>query len=320
MHQPVLAREVLEGLVPEKCDIIVDATVGTGGHAEAILAKLKGKAKLICIDRDGNALRVAKRRLAEHKGRIHFAHLQFSRIEDLLSDLNVRSVSGFLFDLGLCALHLQNAKRGFSFQLDGPLDMRMDRTQPRNAYEVVNSYSSSELAGILWEFGQEKFSRRIARAVVNRRKRSPILTTFQLRDIVESAIDKRYRIKSLARVFQAIRIEVNDELNQLKEGLNQAVRLLAPGGRLAVISYHSLEHRLIREKMRQKSKGCICPPDLPVCGCGARAVLRVITRRPVVPTPEEIEANPSARSAKLWAAEKLGPGRLKNEENRMARR
>ncbi len=308
MHQPVLVKEVLEGLIPERRDVMVDATVGTGGHAEAIVSKLKGKAKLICTDRDENALEIARGRLAKYEKRIRFAHVRFNQIEDLLADLNVRSVSGFLFDLGMCALHLQNAKRGFSFQLDGPLDMRMDRSQSKNAYEVVNRYSLTELARILWEFGQEKFSRRIARAIVNRRSRSPILTTFQLRDIVESAIDKRYRIKSLARVFQAIRIEVNDELNQLKEGLNQAIGLLAPGGRLALISYHSLEHRLIREKIRQESRGCICPPDLPVCGCGAKATLRVITRKPTVPTPEEIEANPSARSAKLWVAEKLGAG------------
>ena len=308
MHQPVLVKEVLEGLIPERRDVMVDATVGTGGHAEAIVSKLKGKAKLICTDRDEDALKIAKTRLAKYEKRIRFAHVRFNQIENLLADLNVRSVSGFLFDLGMCALHLQNAKRGFSFQLDGPLDMRMDRSQSKNAYEVVNRYSLTELARILWEFGQEKFSRRIARAIVNRRRRSPILTTFQLRDIVESVIDKRYRIKSLARVFQAIRIEVNDELNQLKEGLNQAIGLLAPGGRLALISYHSLEHRLIREKIRQESRGCICPPDLPVCGCGAKATLRVITRKPIVPTPEEIEANPSARSAKLWVAEKLGAG------------
>ena len=306
MHQPVLAKEVLETLAPERCDVIVDATTGTGGHAEAILAKLRGKAKLICIDRDRDALKIAKRRLAGHEGMVHFAHLEFGRIADLFSDLNLSSVSGFLFDLGLCALHLQDAKRGFSFQLDGPLDMRMNRTQSKSACDVVGTYPFSELARILRDFGQEKFSRGIARAIVRRRERSPILTTFQLREVVESAIDKKFRIKSLARVFQAIRIEVNDELNQLKQGLDQAIGLLAPGGRLVLISYHSLEHRLIREKLRRKSKGCICPPDLPVCGCGARAVLRVITRKPVIPTAEEIDANPSARSAKLWAAEKLG--------------
>ena len=255
MHQPVLVKEVLEGLIPERRDVMVDATVGTGGHAEAIVSKLKGKAKLICTDRDEDALRIAKTRLAKYEKRLRFAQARFSQIDDLHADLNVMSVSGFLFDLGLFGLHLEDARRGFSFQLDGPLDLRMDRSQSKNAYEVVNRYSPSKLARILWEFGQEKFSRRIARAIVNRRRRSPILTTFQLRDIVESVIDKRYRIKSLARVFQAIRIEVNDELNQLKEGLNQAIGLLAPGGRLALISNNSLEHRLIREKIRQERRG-----------------------------------------------------------------
>jgi 16S rRNA (cytosine1402-N4)-methyltransferase len=308
MHRPVLVKEVLEALAPEKCDIIVDATTGAGGHARAILAELRREAKLICIDRDRDALSIAKSELAGYEGRVHFAHMEFGRIEGLLSDLNLSSVSGFLFDLGLCALHLQDAKRGFSFQLDGPLDMRMNRTQTKKASDVVGTYPFSELFRILRDFGQERFSRGIARAVVNRRKKSPIRTTFQLREVVESVIDKRYRIKSLARVFQAIRIEVNDELNQLKQGLDQAIALLAPGGRLALISYHSLEHRLIREKLRQGSKGCICPPDLPVCGCRARAILRVITPKPVIPTPKEIDANPSARSAKLWAAEKLGTG------------
>jgi len=202
MHQPVLVKEVLEALAPERCDIVVDATTGTGGHAEAIRAKLGGKAKLICIDRDRDALRIAKRRLAGHEARVHFAHLEFGRIEALLSDLNLSSVSGFLFDLGLCALHLQNAERGFSFQSDGPLDMRMNRTQSKNACDVVGIYPFSELARILRDLGQERFARRIARAVVNRRKRSPIQTTFQLREVVESAIDKRYPIKSLARVFR----------------------------------------------------------------------------------------------------------------------
>ena len=312
MHQPVLVKEVLEGLAPAKGGIIVDATAGTGGHSEAIIRELKGKARLICTDRDEDALGVAKARLAKHKSRIHFAHVRFSRIEDLLSDLKVRSVSGILFDLGLCALHLKDARRGFSFQLDGPLDMRMDRSESKSAREVVNDYSVSDLARILWKFGQERFSGKIARAIVSRRRRSPILTTFQLRDVVESAIDKRYRIKSLARVFQAIRMEVNDEQNQLKQGLKAAIRLLAPGGRLVVISYHSLEHRLIREHIRQESRGCICPPGLPVCCCGAKATLRVITRKPMVPSPEELEANPSARSAKLWVAEKLGAGADEN--------
>ncbi len=307
MHQPVLVKEVLENLLTEKSEILFDATVGTGGHAEAIVAKLKGKAKLICIDRDEDALRIAKRRLARHKGKVRFGHLRFSQIEDFLRSLNIKEVSGFLFDLGLCSLHLENEERGFSFQSDGPLDMRMDRSQSKSALEVINHYSLSELNKILYEFGQERFSKRIARAIVNRRTKAPISTTFQLRGLIESVIDPRYRIKSLARCFQAIRMEVNEELFELRQGLDQAIRFLTPGSRMCVISYHSLEHRLIRDKMRRGSKGCVCPPDLPVCCCGARATLRMITTKPIVPSQEETEKNPKARSAKLWVAEKLSP-------------
>ncbi len=307
MHQPVLVREVLENLLSEKSKILIDATVGTGGHAEAILTKLKGKARLICIDRDENALKIAKRRLARHKNQVRFAHLRFSQIEDFLSSLNIKEVSGVLFDLGLCSLHLENKERGFSFQLDGPLDMRMDRSQSKSAFEVVNHYLLSDLTRILYKFGQERFSKKIARSIVDKRRKAPILTTFQLRGLVESVINPRYRIKSLARVFMAIRIEVNDELAELREGLKQAIRLLAPGGILCVISYHSLEHRLIKERMRRESKGCICPPNLPVCVCGAKATLRMITTKPIIPSPEETEKNPKARSAKLWVAEKLSP-------------
>ncbi|MCK4403556.1 MAG: 16S rRNA (cytosine(1402)-N(4))-methyltransferase RsmH [candidate division Zixibacteria bacterium] len=309
MHQPVLVKEVLENLLSEESEIIVDATVGTGGHAEAIAAQLKGN--IICIDRDENALKIAKRRLAQHKNRIRFVHLRFSQIKDFLLHLNIKEISGFLFDLGLCSLHLENKERGFSFQLDGPLDMRMDRSQSKNAFEVVNNYSLSELSTILSGFGQERFSKKIARAILNKRRRAPILTTFQLRSLVESVINPRYRIKSLARVFQAIRIEVNDELSELKRGLDQAIRFLTSGGRLCVISYHSLEHRLIRDKMRRESKGCVCPPELPVCCCGAKANLRMITTKPILPSVEEIRANPKARSAKLWVAEKLSPQLIK---------
>ena len=307
MHQPVLVKEVLENLLSDKSEILIDATVGTGGHSETILTKLKGKAKLICIDRDEDALKIAKRRLARHKNQVRFVHLRFSQIEDFLSSLNIKEVSGFLFDLGLCLLHLEDKERGFSFQLDGPLDMRMDRLQSKSAFEVVNHYSLPELTRIFHKFGQERFSKKISRAIVNQRGKSPISTTLQLRSLVESVVNPRYRIKSLARVFMAVRIEVNDELAELREGLKQAIRLLSPGGRLCVISYHSLEHGLIREKMRGESKGCVCPPNLPVCVCGAKATLRMITTRPIIPSPEEIKTNPKARSAKLWVAEKLSP-------------
>jgi len=304
MHQPVLVKEVLNNLLTEDSEIIVDATVGSGGHAEVIATKLKKKDRLICIDRDENALKIAKKHLALHKSKIEFAHLRFSQIGDFLLSLHIKEISGFLFDLGLCSLHLKEAERGFSFQLDGPLDMRMDQSQSKNAFEVVNHYSLSELTRIFYKFGQERFSKKIARAMVNQRKKAPILTTFQLRGLVESVINPRYRIKSLARCFQAIRIEVNDELSELRQGLNQAIGFLTGGGRLCIISYHSLEHRLIRDKMRRESRGCNCPPDLPVCCCAARATLRMITK-PIVPSPGEKERNPGARSAKLWVAEKL---------------
>ena len=303
MHQPVLVNEVVENLLTEQSEIILDATVGAGGHAEAILTKFKGK--LIGIDRDQSALQIAERRLVRFKNRVKFGHLRFSQIGDFLSSLNIKEVSGFLFDLGLCSLHLDDPQRGFSFQSDGPLDMRMDQSQPKSAMEVVNNYSVLELTTILFKFGQERFSHKIARAMENLRRRTPITTTSQLRNLVESVVNPRYRIKSLARVFQAIRIEVNDELDELKEGLKTAIDSLAPGGRLGVISYHSLEHGLIKDKLRRESKGCICPPDLPICGCGTKATLRMITKKPIVPSPEEKEENPRSRSAKLWVAEKL---------------
>lgn len=305
MHRPVLLKEVVDYLLTKDSEVIVDATVGTGGHAEAILTRLRGRGKLICIDRDQAALEIAQRRLTRYKSRIRFGHLRFSQMGNFLSSLNVKEVSGFLFDLGLCSLHLDDPQRGFSFQSDGPLDMRMDRSQLKSAFEVVNHYSLQELTKILFEFGQERFSKKIAQAIVNLRSKAPISTTFQLRSLVESVINPRYRIKSLARVFQAIRIEINNELNELRDGLKAAIDLLTPGGRLCVISFHTLEHSCVREKLRQESKGCICPPDLPICGCGAKATLRMITLKPILPSLEEKEANPRSRSAKLWVAEKL---------------
>jgi len=305
MHQPVLVKEVVDNLLTEDSRIIVDATVGSGGHAQAILQKLKAEGRLIGLDRDQSSLEIAKINLARYGNRIRFGHLRFSQINSFLSTLDIKEVSGFLFDLGFCSLQLDQSQRGFSYQSDGPLDMRMDRSQSKSAYEVINRYSFSELNQILFRFGQERFSKKIARTIVNRRNQNPISTTSELKDLVESVIRPPFGIKSLARVFQAIRIEVNDELNELAEGLKEAIRLLSPGGRLCTISYHSLEHGIIKNKLRSESKGCICPPRFPVCGCGAKATIRMITVKPIVPTPEEKESNPRSRSAKLWVAEKL---------------
>jgi 16S rRNA (cytosine1402-N4)-methyltransferase len=304
-HRPVLLKEVLENLLTSKSGIYFDATTGTGGHAEAIVPHLGSEGKLICMDRDESLLEIAKKRLGKYKDKVKFAHLCFSQIKELALALKIKEVSGFLFDLGVCSLHLDDPQRGFSFQSDGPLDMRMDPSQSKTAAFVVNNYPLSDLTKILFEFGQEKFSKRIVRAIVRQREKNKISTTFQLRKLVESKVNPRYRIKSLARVFQAIRIEVNDELEELRKGLKQAIELLAPQGRLCVISYHSLEHRIIKDIIKREVKGCVCPPDFPECLCGAKATLRMVTKKPMVPSVQEIEKNPRARSAKLWIAEKL---------------
>jgi 16S rRNA (cytosine1402-N4)-methyltransferase len=306
-HQPVLLREVLENLLTSKSGIYFDATVGTGGHAEAILSCLGPKGKLICIDRDASSLEIAKERLAKYKDKVRFAHLCFSQIEDLVLALRIKEITGFLFDLGVCSLHLDDPRRGFSFQSDGPLDMRMDLSQSKTASWVVNNYSLSDLTKILFEFGEERFSRRIARAIVKQREKSEISTTFELRRLVESKVNPRYRIKSLARVFQAIRMEVGDEVEELRRGLDQAIQLLAPQGRLCAISYHSVEHRMIKNIIRGSATGYVATPDSPeslLQRWQAKPALRMLTKKPVIPSAQEIEENPRARSAKLWVAEK----------------
>jgi 16S rRNA (cytosine1402-N4)-methyltransferase len=312
-HQPVLLREVLENLLTSKSGIYFDATTGTGGHAEAIASLLEPDGKLICIDRDEGLLEIAKRRLDKYKDKLKFGHLCFSQIKDFVLALKIKEITGFLFDLGVCSVHLDDPQRGFSFQWEGPLDMRMDLSQSKTAEFVVNQYSLSDLTKILFKFGEERFSKRIAGAIVKQREKNKISTTFELRKLVESKINPRHRIKSLARVFQAIRMEVNRELEELKKGLDQAIPLLAPQGRLCVISYHSLEHRIIKDIIKRETKGCVHPSDFPECLSqptlpppgGAKATLRMVTKKPIVPSAQEIEDNPRARSAKLWIAEKL---------------
>jgi 16S rRNA (cytosine1402-N4)-methyltransferase len=303
-----MVKEVLEALLIEKSEILFDATVGMGGHSEAIVTNSRYKGRLICADRDEDALRIAGERLSRYGDRVRLVQLRFSQIGDFLSREKIKQVSGFLFDIGLSTLHLEDGSRGFSFQSDGPLDMRMDRSQSKSALKVVNDYSQAKISDILWRFGQEKLSKAIARAIFNSRQKRAIQTTMQLRSAVESVLNPKYRIKSLARVFQAIRIEVNDELNELKQGLKQAISSLASGGRLAVISYQSLEHRIIRQSLRKESKGCICPPHLPICSCNAQARLRMVARKPMVPSSDEKNDNRQSRSAMLWVAEKLSTG------------
>lgn len=312
-HQPVLLKEVLENLLISKLGIYFDATLGAGGHAEAIVSQLEPEGKLICIDRDESLLEIAKKRLDKYKDKTKFGHFCFSQIKDFVLALNIKEISGFLFDLGVCSVHLDDPQRGFSFQSDGPLDMRMDLSQSKTASLVVNNYSLSDLTRILFQFGEERFSKKIARAIVSQREKKKISTTYELKRLVESKVHPRYRIKSLARVFQAIRIEVNDELEELKKGLGQAIELLAPQGRLCAISYHSLEHRMIKEEIKKRAPGYVSFQDFPGGFSGrmpshldsAKATLRMVTKKPIVPSAQEIKDNPRARSAKLWVAEKL---------------
>jgi 16S rRNA (cytosine1402-N4)-methyltransferase len=313
MHRPVLLQEVLENLITTKSGIYFDATVGTGGHAEAMVSLLEPQGKLICIDRDESLLGIAKKRLDKYKDKIKFGHFCFSQIKDFVLALKIKEISGFLFDLGVCSLHLDDPQRGFSFQWDGPLDMRMDLSQVKTASWVVNNYSLSDLTRILFQFGEERFSKKIARAIVSQREKKQISTTYELKKLVESKVNPRYRIKSLARVFQAIRIEVNEELEQLRKGLDQAIELLAPKGRLCVIGYHSLEHRIIKEKIKRVVTEGVCSSDFPsirskptLVPLGeVKTTLRMVTKKPILPSAREIKENPRARSAKLWVAEKL---------------
>lgn len=305
VHIPVLAAQVKMHLLTDPDGIYFDATLGTGGHAEVILSELSSRGMLVGIDKDKEAIDFTENRLEKFRGRFKFAQLSFSEIPRLLEKLKIKKVSGFLFDLGVCSLQLDKPERGFSYNMDGPLDMRMNQNQKLTAYEVVNYYSLKDLIRIFKEYGQEKFSSSIAKALVRKREKEKLKTTSQLKEIVESIVNPRYRIKSLSRIFQAIRIEVNQEMDELKKGLDFAVNYLLPGGRLCFISYHSLEDRIVKTEFSKLSKGCVCPPDFPVCVCKAKIVLKIITKKPIRPDKGEIEKNPRAKSAKLRMAMKV---------------
>ncbi len=310
-HIPVLLPEVLELLDPKPGDTVCDCTLGGAGHTLALADKVAPTGLSIGIDQDDAALAAATERFSEqrHPGRHRFLKGNFGDLDDLLLEAEVPGVDCFLFDLGVSSPQLDVPERGFSFHEDAPLDMRMDPgTQTLTAAEVINTYNEADLARILRTFGDERHAAAIARAVCRRRAQAPIETTLQLADIVAGAYPARdRRAKHPARkAFQALRIEVNGELDVLQRGLEAAVRWLNPGGRICVISYHSLEDRIVKRLFGELSQGCTCPPDLPVCVCGNVPAIEVLTKRPVVATADEVEANPRARSAKLRAAVRLG--------------
>ncbi|MEW6003513.1 MAG: 16S rRNA (cytosine(1402)-N(4))-methyltransferase RsmH [Nitrospirota bacterium] len=287
-HQPVLLREVIKMLNPGHEGTYVDATVGSGGHSEEILKSMGPEGKLIGIDKDDEALKIAGKKLLNR--RVILKKDNFSNMENLLYSEGISQVDGVLFDIGVSMLQLKDPERGFSFTSDKPLDMRMDRSQKLTAWDVVNKYPERELERILREFGEEHLSREIARAIVRQRSKKTIDTCMELARIVEGVHGRRGRIHPATKTFQALRIEVNNELEDLKVGLDSSLRLLKRGGRLCVISYHSLEDRIVKKFMVDSSR---------------KGLLKIITKKPVTPTLEEIRVNPSSRSAKLRAAERI---------------
>jgi 16S rRNA (cytosine1402-N4)-methyltransferase len=297
----VLLDEVLEALAPERGGFFVDATVGAGGHAQALLER-GSEARLLGLDQDPDALELARARLAGFGDRVELVEGNFAELDAILAGRP--AADGILADLGVSSMQLERAERGFSFRREGPLDMRMGRSGA-TAADIVATASAEELTRILREYGEERMAAKIVRGIVAERARGPIASTRQLARIVAGAKGTREKIDPATRVFQALRIEVNQELVALSRFLVAAVRHLNAGGRLAVLSYHSLEDRIVKESLRRDSGVCLCPPRLPRCICGSRRILRVLTRRPILPSEAERRANPRSRSARLRVAEKI---------------
>lgn len=305
-HVSVLLDECIEGLNIKPDGIYVDGTLGGAGHSYHIAEKLT-TGRLIGIDRDPVALKAAGERLSPFADRVTLAHSNFCRMGQVLQELGISGVDGILLDLGVSSPQLDDGSRGFSYMTDAPLDMRMDNGDALSADTVVNTWSYEELKHILYDYGEERYAPAIAAAIVRKREISPIRTTLELVDVIRSAMPPaalREKQHPAKRTFQAIRIAVNDELNSVSKAMDAAIPCLNPGGRLAVITFHSLEDRIVKNAMAAAAKGCICPPEFPVCVCGRKPQVTVLTRKPIVSGEEELERNPRARSAKLRICEK----------------
>jgi len=306
VHLPVLLDEVVASLVTSPGGIWVDGTLGGGGHAEAVLEAAGPTARLVGLDKDPAAIERVTERLKRFGDRVVLRHSDFSRMDAVLNELGVSGVDGVLLDLGVSSFQLDEAERGFSFRSDALLDMRMDTSSPPTAADLVNTLDEAELDRIIRDFGEERFHRKVARAIVEARSLSPIGTTGQLAEIVRGVVRKGADgIDPATRTFQALRIAVNGELESLEKGLAAGFRVLRPGGRLAVISFHSLEDRIVKGFMRERSRACRCPKLLPKCVCGGRPELKEIIRKPLFASEEEVRRNPRARSARLRVAEKM---------------
>lgn len=307
-HKSVLLQECIDALNIRPDGIYLDGTLGGAGHSSQIARRLTEGGHLIGVDRDRTALAAAKERLAPYADRVTLVHSNFAEIDAILDSLGIPAVDGMLFDLGVSSPQLDDASRGFSYMADAPLDMRMDKDDVLTAGEVVNTWPQGELRRILYDYGEERYAPQIAAAICRAREKAPVETTLELVDIIRSAMPAqalREKQHPAKRSFQAIRIAVNDELGAVSRMMQAAVGRLNPGGRLAVITFHSLEDRIVKSEMQQAARGCTCPPEFPVCVCGKKPLVKLVTRKPIVSGPAELEENPRARSAKLRVAEKL---------------
>ena len=307
-HKSVLLQECIDALNIRPDGIYLDGTLGGAGHSSQIARRLTEGGRLIGVDRDRTALAAAKERLAPYADRVTLVHSNFAEIDAILDSLGIPAVDGMLFDLGVSSPQLDDASRGFSYMADAPLDMRMDKDDALTAGEVVNTWPQGELRRILYDYGEERYAPQIAAAICRAREKAPVETTLELVDIIRSAMPAqalREKQHPAKRSFQAIRIAVNDELGAVSRMMQAVVGRLNPGGRLAVITFHSLEDRIVKSEMQQAARGCTCPPEFPVCVCGKKPLVKLVTRKPIVSGPAELEGNPRARSAKLRVAEKL---------------
>ncbi len=307
LHIPVLFNETIESLRVHDGGLYVDGTLGGGGHSGGIL-KSAENVSLIGIDRDSEAIAAAKSKLSQFGERVTYVNRNFCDVANILTELGIDEIDGMVLDLGVSSYQLDNSERGFSYMQDARLDMRMNRNAQKSAYEVVNEYPREELTRIFYEYGEEKWSAKISEIICEKRAQKPIETTLELVDIIKSAIPLKVRVKGshpAKRVFQAIRIEVNNELGILDQAVREAVKFLKPGGRLSIITFHSLEDRIIKKTFADLASGCECPKDFPVCVCNKRPEIKIVTRKPVLPSQDEEERNSRAKSAKLRVAEKL---------------
>lgn len=306
-HEPVLLKETIEALNIKENGIYVDCTVGGAGHSIEILKRMGSEGRLVAIDQDEEALIAASNRLQDYKDKVYFIKCNYAYLGKILDELSIDKVDGVLMDIGVSSHQLDEGERGFSYHQEAELDMRMDKDQELTARYIVNNYDKDDLEKIFWQYGEEKWGMRIAEFIIEARKEKEIITTFDLVEIIKAAIPKKARLDKhpAKKIFQALRIEVNKELDVLETGIQSAVERLKQGGRLAIITFHSLEDRIVKNNFKELSKGCTCPPEFPVCVCNRREVIKVINKKPITATEEELKNNNRSRSAKLRVCEKL---------------